>query len=120
MKLHTAILLLVCHFYTKKIFNAKLSFYNNLTFTLNPSFYMTENMKGRKKQDFERIIDKQYRNIAFSKKKLGLFSKAEAFAKYEYFKMHNCRGNERGTFYLLHLLINARYAFNSLINSTNI
>ncbi len=41
---------------------------------------MAENKKIRKKQDFERIADKQQRNIAFSKKKLGLFSKAEAFA----------------------------------------
>ncbi len=41
---------------------------------------MAENKKGRKKQDFERIHNKTDRIIAFSKKKLGLFSKAEAFA----------------------------------------
>ncbi len=72
--------LLLQHINSKKTSNPKLAFNNNLTFTRNPSFYVAENMKGRKKQDFERIPDKQYRNIAFSKKKLGLFSKAEAFA----------------------------------------
>ncbi len=57
-----------------------MSFYSNLTVARNRSFYMAENKKIRKKQDFERILDTQYRNIAFSKKKMGLFSKAEAFA----------------------------------------
>ncbi len=59
---------------------ALVTFSNNLTFFRNPSFYMAENKKIRKKQDFERILDTQFRNIAFSKKKMGLFSKAEAFA----------------------------------------
>ncbi len=38
---------------------------------------MAENKKGRKKQDFERIQKKEERNIAFSKRKLGLASKLD-------------------------------------------
>ncbi len=41
---------------------------------------MAEYKKGRRKQNFERLHKKEERNIAFSKKKMGLYSKAETFA----------------------------------------
>ncbi len=41
---------------------------------------MAENKKGRKTQVFERILNKQNRNIAFSKRKMGIVSKSYTLA----------------------------------------
>ncbi len=50
---------------------------------------MAENKKGRKKQDFERTQKKKEKNIAFSKRKLGLASKLDTLYGLFWLSLHN-------------------------------